>query len=176
MGMHSVCCCCITIWRRSPLEKRPITDLFNAPPVMYASVIYVTGLVPYLVKALDFLLYKLQTRFPRRSLQLQLIIQFAHLGSPLEKVIDLFLANCPALDPPLGGVCQKAYTQVRDYEYFISIKFRKHPSSDSVGKADYVFHYIYISAPPPFLHLNKYIKKKLKIFKHLNLLYKPSPT
>ena len=59
-----------------------------------------------------------------------------------------FLANCPTLDPPLGGVCRKAYTQVRDYEYSISIKFRKHPS---VGKADYVFHYIYMHkcTPPP---------------------------
>ena len=49
--------------------------------------------------------------------------------SPLEKepLIDLFLANCSALDPSLGGVCRKAYTQVRDYEYFISIKFHKHP-------------------------------------------------
>ena len=55
-----------------------------------------------------------------------------------------FLANCRALDPPLGGVCRKAYTQVRDYEYFISIKFRKHPSRRSVRKADYVFQYIYI--------------------------------
>ena len=59
-------------------------------------------------------------------------------------LIDLFLANCPALDPPLGGVCRKAYTQVRDYEYFISIKFREHQSSGSVGKADYVFQYIYM--------------------------------
>ena len=41
----------------------------------------------------------------------------------------------PPLDPPLGGFCRKAYKQVRDYEYFISIKFRKHPSSGSVGKA-----------------------------------------
>ena len=47
-------------------------------------------------------------------------------------------------DPPLGGVCRKAYKQVRDYENFISIKFRKHPSSGSVGKADYVFQYIYM--------------------------------
>ena len=55
--------------------------------------------------------------------------------SPLEKepLIDLFLANCPALDLPLGGVCRKSYTQVRDYVYFISIKFRKHLSSGSVG-------------------------------------------
>ena len=61
-------------------------------------------------------------------------------------LIDLFLANCPPppLDPPLGGVCRKAYKQVRDYEYFISIKFRKHPSSGSVGKANYVFQYINI--------------------------------
>ena len=82
------------------------------------------------------------------------------------------------LDPPLGGVCRKAYKQVRDYEYFISIKFRKHPSSGSVGNADYVFQYIYMHecTHPPFLHLNKYIKNSLKIFKHLNLLYKPCPT
>ena len=38
-----------------------------------------------------------------------------------------------------GGVCRKAYKQVRDYEYFISIKFRKHPSSGSAGKADYEY-------------------------------------
>ena len=46
------------------------------------------------------------------------------------------IALPPPLDPPLGGVCPKAYKQVRDYEYFISIKFRKHPSSGSVGKAE----------------------------------------
>ena len=38
--------------------KRPLTELFNLPPVMYASGIYVTGLVPCLVNAVDFLLYK----------------------------------------------------------------------------------------------------------------------
>ena len=90
------------------------------------------------------------------------------------------IALPPPLDPPQGGVCQKAYKQVRDYEYFISIKFPKHPSSGSVRKADYVFQYTYIVHalvhPPPFLHLNKYIKSSLKIFKHLNLLYKPCPT
>ena len=26
--MHSVCCCCIPIWRRSPLEKGPLIDPF----------------------------------------------------------------------------------------------------------------------------------------------------
>ena len=63
----------------------------------------------------------------------------------MEPLIDLFLANCPPpLDPLLGGVCRKAYKQVRDYEYFISIKFPNHPSSGSVGKADYVFQYIYV--------------------------------
>ena len=64
-----------------------------------------------------------------------------------EPFIDLFLENCPALDPPQGGVCRKDYTQVRDYDYFISIKFRKHQSSGSVGKADYVFQYIYNPTP-----------------------------
>ena len=97
------------------------------------------------------------------------------------------------LDPPLGGVCRKAYKQVRDYEYFISIKFRKHLSSGSVGKAEEEviwrrnpsLTYFWQIAPPldpplggvcrkaykqvpihihalvhplPFLHLNKYIK------------------
>ena len=52
-------------------------------------------------------------------------------------LIDLFLANClTPPDPPLGGVCRKSYKQVRDYEYFMSIKFRKHPSSGSIGKAE----------------------------------------
>ena len=58
--------------------------------------------------------------------------------------LTYFWQIAPPLDPPLGGVCRKAYKQVRDYEYFISIKFRKHPSSGSVGKADYVFQYIYM--------------------------------
>ena len=42
------------LWR-----KGPRIDLFNAPPVLYASGIYVTSLVPCLVNAVDFLLYKL---------------------------------------------------------------------------------------------------------------------
>ena len=49
-----------------------------------------------------------------------------------------------ALDPPLGGVCRKALTQVRDHEYFLSTKFRNYPSTGSVGKADYVFSDIYV--------------------------------
>ena len=51
---------------------------------------------------------------------------------------------CPALDPPLSRVCRKASTQVRDHEYFIPTKFRKHQSSGSIVKADYVFPYIYM--------------------------------
>ena len=54
------------------------------------------------------------------------------------------IAPPPPLDPPLGGVCRKAYKQVRDYEYFISIKFCKHPSSGPVVKAHYVFPFIYM--------------------------------
>ena len=50
--------------------------------------------------------------------------------------LTYFWQIAPPLDPPLGGVCRKAYKQVRNYEYFISIKFRKHPSSGSVGKAE----------------------------------------
>ena len=50
--------------------------------------------------------------------------------------------------PPPGSAhgwsLPKSLEQVSDYEYFISIKFRNHPSSGSVGKADYVFQYIYM--------------------------------
>ena len=67
------------------------------------------------------------------------------------------IAAPPPLDPPLGGVCPKAYKQVRDYEYFISIKFRKYPSSGSVGKAEEEvlwrrnpsLTYFWQIAPPP---------------------------
>ena len=61
------------------------------------------------------------------------------------------------------------------YEHFIPTKFHKHPLSGSVLKADYVFPYIYMHlCTPTFLHLNKYIENSLKLFKHLNLLYKHS--
>ena len=43
---------------------------------------------------------------------------------------------------------------VQGHNHFISTKFRKHPLSGSVVKADYVFPYIYIhlisATPPPF--------------------------
>ena len=50
----------------------------------------------------------------------------------------------PALDPPLDGSGSKTTTLVRDYEHFIPAKFRKHPLSGSVVKADYVFPYLYM--------------------------------
>ena len=46
---------------------------------MYVSGIYVTGLVPCFINAVDLLLYKLHV-FQAESLQL--FIQFAHLGTP----------------------------------------------------------------------------------------------
>ena len=50
---------------------------------------------------------------------------------------------CPALDPPLGRFYRNSLTYVRGHEHFIHTKFRKHPLSSSVVKADYVFPYIY---------------------------------
>ena len=50
----------------------------------------------------------------------------------------------PALDPPLDGSGRKTTTLVRDHGHFIPTKFRKHPLSGSVVKADYVFLYIYM--------------------------------
>ena len=85
----------------------------------------------------------------------------------------------PALDPPLDRSCQKTTTLVRDHKHFIPSKFRKYPSISSAGKADYVFQYIYMhkcNPPPPFNHINTYIKNSLKFFKQINLLYKHSPT
>ena len=74
---------------------------------MYASRIYVTGLVPCLVNALDFLLYKLHI-FQASSLQL--FIHFAHLGTPYIQVHQLCTnyKHNTYLDPPLGGFGWKA--------------------------------------------------------------------
>ena len=63
---------------------------------------------------------------------------------------DLF---CLALDPPLGRYGQNISMHVPGHEHFIPTKFRKHPLSRSVVKADYVFPYINIVLvlpPPPF--------------------------
>ena len=51
---------------------------------------------------------------------------------------------CPTLDPPYVAFAKKALSQVQGHEYFIPTKFRKHQSSGSVAKADYVFQYIYM--------------------------------
>ena len=55
---------------------------------------------------------------------------------------DLFCP--PPLDPSLGGSGRNALLPVRGHEHFIPTKFRKHQSSGSVVKADYVFPYIYM--------------------------------
>ena len=92
-------------------------------------------------------------------------------SSPSEKgpIIDLFLPH-PGSTPGQG--LRKSLTTSGGHEYFIPTKFRKHPSSSYEAKADCVPIHIYalihaIVYLPPFLHLNKYIKNSLKIFKHL---------
>ena len=69
---------------------------------------------------------------------------FGELG-PL---IDPFLPR-PGSTP--GQSLPKSLKQVQDHEYFISTKFRRHPPSGSVGKADYVFKYIYTYFAPPWI-------------------------
>ena len=50
----------------------------------------------------------------------------------------------PALDPSLGEYGRNTSMHVRSHEHFIPAKFCKHPLSDSVVKAVYVFPYIYV--------------------------------
>ena len=91
---------------------------------MYVSGIYVNGLMPCLVNAVDFLLYKLHTRFP--SCSLQLFIQFAHLGTPYSSasVITNFpflSSNIPSL-PAYGVFISQLIRYARacsSYECFI---------------------------------------------------------
>ena len=52
---------------------------------------------------------------------------------------------CPVLDPPLGRLKGNTLTHVHGHKHFIPTKFRKHPLSGSVVKADYVFPYIYMN-------------------------------
>ena len=148
-GDAFVCCCCIPIWRRSPLEKRPLTDQFNAPPVMYASRIYVTGLVPCLVKAVDFLLYKLHTCFP--SCSLQLFIQFVTPWNSIFKCISYAqtIKHNTYLDPSLGGFGRKPKRMCRAMITSFPTKFGQHPSISSVRKAMCSPTYTCISDPPP---------------------------
>ena len=131
-GMHSVCCCCIPIWRRSPFEKWPLTDLLNAQHVMYASRIYVTALVPCLVNAVDFLLYKLYvfraavSSYLSSVHTLELHIQMHQLCTNNK--------HYKYLDPPMGGFRRKALTHVLGHDYFIPTKLGQHPSVRSVRK------------------------------------------
>ena len=86
----------------------------------------------------------------------------------------LFESFLPCLGSTLDLI--KSLNTCVGLENFIPTKFHKHPSNGSVVKADYVCSRIYtcISAhrpPPPFLHLNKYIKIPLKFFKHIYFLY-----
>ena len=82
----------------------------------------------------------------------------------------LLLLALPLIQPRADQI--KSLNTCAGNENFTPTKFRKHPSSGSVVKADYVCSHIYIHAlvhSPPFLPLNKYIKISLKFFKHLNL-------
>ena len=71
---------------------------------------------------------------------------------PPPPVRDLF---CLALDPPLGRYGQNNLMHVPGHEHFIPTKFRKHPLSGSVVKADYVFPYIVCITATPLLFFTK---------------------
>ena len=90
------------LWRKGP----SLTDLFNVPPVMYASWIYVTGLVPCLVNAVDFLLYKLHIFRAAVSSYLSSL----HTLELHIQVHQLCINNKhnTYLDPPLGRFGWKA--------------------------------------------------------------------
>ena len=64
--------------------------------------------------------------------------KFFEEGDPPPPPGDLF---CLALDLPLGKYGQNIL-HVPGYEHFIPTKFCKHPLSNSVVKAGYVFLYI----------------------------------
>ena len=112
---------------------------------MYASGIYVTGLVPCLVNAVDFLLYKLH--FFRAAVSsyfssfhtLELHVQVHQLCTTNK--------HNTYLDPPLGGFGWNALTHVQGHDYFIPTKFGQHPSIGSVRKAMCSNTYTCISDP-----------------------------
>ena len=139
----SVCCCEQLIWRRILSKEKPFHYLF-CPALDPSFGIsgrnhYQNGSIP----SKTFCLWS--------SLWLLLVLPWIHHRADLVKSQNTCAGN----------------------ENFIPSKFHKHPSSGSGVKADYVCSHIYIytfiSASPPFLHLNKYIKISLKFFKHLNL-------
>ena len=51
---------------------------------------------------------------------------------------------CLTLDPPLGRYGHNILMHVQGLDHFTPTKFRKHPLSGSVVKANYVFPYIYM--------------------------------
>ena len=65
-------------------------------------------------------------------------------GLQSRKATPLVTYVCPALDPPLGSYDRIPLTDVCGHEHFFPTKFREHPLSGSVVKADYVFPYIYM--------------------------------
>ena len=138
--------------------------LFNAQPVMYESRIYVRGLVPCLVNAVDFFLYELHVFRAAVSSYLS-ILYTMELHIQVHQLCTNNKHNT-YLDPPLGGFGRKAYSHVQGHDCFIPTKFGQHPSIGSVRKAMCSHAYTTI------LHLNKYIKKSLKFFGHtINLIY-----
>ena len=114
---------------------------------MYASRIYVTGLVPCLVNAVDFLLYKLHVFQAAVSSYLSSLhtLEF-HI-----QVYQLCTNNKrnTYMEPPLGGFGQKAWTHVQGHDYFTPTKFGQHPSIRSVRKAMYSHTYTCIIDPHP---------------------------
>ena len=107
---------------------------------MYAFGINVTGLVPYFVNAVDFLLYKLHifraavSSYLSSLHTLELHIQVHQLCTNNK--------HNTHLDPPLGGF-------VQGHDYFIPTKFGQHPSIGSVRKAMCSHTYTCISDPNP---------------------------
>ena len=90
------------LWRKGP----SLTYLnFNAPPVIYASGIYVTSLVPCLVDAVDFLLYKLHVFRAAVSSYLS-SLHTLELHIQVHQLCTNNKHNT-YLDPPLGGFGRK---------------------------------------------------------------------
>ena len=131
---------------------------------MYASGIYVTSLVPCLVSAVDFLLYKLHVFGAAVSSYLS-SLHTLELHIQVHQLCTNNKHNT-YLDPPLGGFGWKALTHVQGHDYFIPTKFGQHPSVGSVRKANMCSHtYACISDSPPqpsFTEINTF-KKFIKI-------------
>ena len=63
---------------------------------------------------------------------------------------------CHTLDQTLVGSGRNARAHVPGNEYSINTEFRKHSSSGSVVKTDYVFPYLYMHkyTPPSYPYIN----------------------